>query len=149
MNDGNTAVPDIETIRNLVDRIGAMRDDRDDTFSLEGGEMKMIQDMARAYAAMRGIPEALRTHTLKTDPEPFEDTWNYKKVYEYRFDDRGYQIGDTLILRETNPNYEGDNEYSGRRIEATVKHILRGSYGLPAGYIIMGIVIGARSTGGE
>lgn len=39
-------------------------------------------------------------HDLKITPKYFDDVWNGIKRFELRKDDRDYQIGDTLLLRE-------------------------------------------------
>lgn len=39
-------------------------------------------------------------HELKTSPEPFTAMWEGRKVHEYRRNDRGYDVGHTLFLRE-------------------------------------------------
>lgn len=44
-----------------------------------------------------------RVHELKTWPEPFERLWAGDKRHEVRKDDRGYAVGDLLILREYDP----------------------------------------------
>lgn len=36
---------------------------------------------------------------LKTDPELFEATLNGTKDWEIRFNDRGFKVGDKLVLR--------------------------------------------------
>ncbi len=73
-------------------------------------------------------------HELKTWPAMFEAVWRGDKTFEVRLDDRGYQKGDTVTLREWDRNTlcdcaSGDHatdcpKYSGRRIEARVGHVL-------------------------
>lgn len=82
-------------------------------------------------------------HELKTDPEVFEETNAGRKVFEIRYDDRNYQVGDELILKET--RYPGEEmkqgkplEYTGRVCAVRVSYILRGPcYGLKEGWVIM------------
>jgi len=85
-----------------------------------------------------------KVHELKTDPEVFQANLDGRKPYEIRFDDRGYEVGDILILRETEFTGEEMNEtgkplvYTGRRKELDVRYILRGPiYGLAEGWVIM------------
>lgn len=86
-----------------------------------------------------------KSHELKTDPEVFQAVIDGAKTYEIRKDDRGFGVGDTLVLRETfNTGAEmaaGRRlEYTGRRVEVKVGHILRGPiYGLADGWVIMSI----------
>lgn len=90
------------------------------------------------------------THELKTDPKVFDAVWRGIKTYEIRKNDRGFAIGDTLILRET--EYSGEAilnegmplEYTGRRIECRVTHILENEYGLKSGWAILSINVEDR-----
>jgi hypothetical protein len=85
----------------------------------------------------------MKTHELKTDPEVFQETFMGNKLWEIRFDDRGYEIGDELWLRET--KYSGDAMafgmpliYTGRYYHFIVKYILRSpAYGIQEGWVIM------------
>lgn len=43
----------------------------------------------------------MKTHNLKTDPEVFSANLAGLKPWEIRYDDRGYQVGDMIILEET------------------------------------------------
>lgn len=82
-------------------------------------------------------------HELKTDPIVFQAVYDGLKRFEIRFDDRGFQVGDSLILRET--RYTGQEmkegmplEYTGNTILFEVKYILRGPvYGLKEGWVIL------------
>lgn len=82
-------------------------------------------------------------HVLKIDPVPFQDMLTGKKLYELRKDDRNYQVGDVLHLRETRyPGVEmatgAPLEYTGREEWRLVAHILRGPlFGLQAGWAIL------------
>ncbi len=58
-------------------------------------------------------------HELKTLPEYFQFVWDGIKRFELRRDDRGFTKGDVLVLRE----WAG--EYTGRRLRATVAHVMR------------------------
>jgi hypothetical protein len=75
-------------------------------------------------------------HELKTWPEFFERVWCNDKRFELRKDDRGYQGGDTLMLRE----WSKARGYSGRAVRARVTYLLGGEWpGLAPGYVIMSI----------
>lgn len=62
-------------------------------------------------------------HELKTWPEPFQVIMDGLKTFEIRRDDRGFQVGDKLLLRECHPN---STHYTGREAQADVVYILRG-----------------------
>ena len=96
-------------------------------------------------------------HELKTDPDVFQALVDGRKTYELRKDDRGFQVGDTLTLRETrytgqemisyeHPDHPGrivfgkPLEYTGRTVGRVVTHILRGPiYGLADGWAILSV----------
>lgn len=85
----------------------------------------------------------MRIINLKTDPKPFSASWNGRKPWEIRLNDRDYEVGDTLLLQET--KWSGREmkdgkplEYTGRVILVEVVHILAGPiYGLCDGWVIM------------
>jgi ParB family transcriptional regulator, chromosome partitioning protein len=79
---------------------------------------------------------AHRLHVLKTDPGPFEAILFGEKRFEYRPDDRGFKVGDTLKLVE----FDGQaGRPTGRFCFVDVLYIARGLYGIPEGYCVMSI----------
>ena len=42
----------------------------------------------------------VESHVLKTDPEPFQASWDRLKPFEIRNDDRKFKQGDDVTLRE-------------------------------------------------
>ena len=78
----------------------------------------------------------MKKHELKILPQYFQAVWIDTKTFELRKDDRDYQCGDILVLRE----WDGEN-YTGSAICVKVTYILRNAekYGLKDGYVIMGI----------
>lgn len=59
------------------------------------------------------------------------------KRFEYRFNDRGYQVGDTLTLVEWD-NVAGES--TGREMDVRVTYMLESpAFGLPDGYVILSI----------
>ena len=87
----------------------------------------------------------MNRHELKTDSEVFQAVVAGLKTYEIRLDDRGFQVGDELYLRETvHTGEEMKNgaplEYTGHVAIATVSHILRGPiYGLADRWAILSV----------
>ena len=62
-----------------------------------------------------------KTHHLKVYPEYFCAIIDGTKPFEVRKDDRGFEVGDALILREWN-----DESYTGRAVRSAVTYILKG-----------------------
>lgn len=79
-----------------------------------------------------------KIHLLKIRPEYFQAIWDEKKPFEIRKDDREYQVGDVLNLREWN---DETGMYTSRGLCVRVTYILRDcpEYGLMDGFCIMGI----------
>lgn len=84
----------------------------------------------------------MKTHELKTDPEFFELFRLGKKTAELRYDDRGYEVGDWLVLREYDRNTQA---YSGRVDRFIVCHVLRDFPGLVHGWVMLSIQKGDDS----
>jgi hypothetical protein len=86
-----------------------------------------------------------RTHELKTLPPYFEAVAHGDKNFEVRRNDRGFQTGDRVVLREYDPASYG---YSGREIRARIAYILPGDgVGLQAGYCVLGLANVEQNTG--
>lgn len=76
-------------------------------------------------------------YELNIHPEPFNAVVSGVKTFEYRLDDRGYQVGDILRLNEYNPIQES---YTNQKADVIVTFILEGGqYDIPTGYVIMSI----------
>lgn len=72
-------------------------------------------------------------HDLKILPEYFNDVWEGKKTFEIRKNDRDYQVGDFLVLKE----WEGE-EYTGSAIVVEVTYIFDDAKYVKEGYVILG-----------
>ena len=76
-------------------------------------------------------------HVLKTWPDEFQAVADGKKTAEFRVDDRGFNVGDDLILCEYDPNLRC---ITGRRVYVFVTHVVRGpAFGIPEGCVMMSI----------
>ena len=79
----------------------------------------------------------MKEHKLKTWPKQFSDVKQGRKNFEVRVNDRGFLVGDRLILQEWNPE---SGEYTGAALVAHVKYIMHGGqFGLPDDLCVMGI----------
>ena len=82
----------------------------------------------------------MKVHELKILPQYFVDVIAERKKFEVRYDDRNFQVGDVLVLREWT------GEYTGRAICREIEYILAdldGKY-LQRGYVILGIKKGRK-----
>lgn len=76
-------------------------------------------------------------HILKTWLEPFEAVHSGAKMFEIRVEDRDFQEGDWLTLKEWSPD---TGEYTGRSATRTVTYIARGpAWKLPVGLCVMSL----------
>lgn len=93
----------------------------------------------------------MKYHELKTDPAVFAAVAAGTKTHEIRFNDRDFQIGDVLHLRETVATGEAMRagaplEYTGRQAMREVSHIQTG-YGLVDGWVILSFKQGEARHG--
>lgn len=80
-----------------------------------------------------------KTHELKCWDEFIFDVATGKKPFEVRKDDRGFNVGDTLILKGWNNLFA---EYTDKVVEAEITYILNGGlWGIEEGYVVMGVKI--------
>jgi hypothetical protein len=84
----------------------------------------------------------VKSHELKTWPDPFLELKSGKKHHEFRKDDRDFQAGDVLILREYTPPPAAGlaGLYTGRMVARRITSITRGpDFGVPEGYAAMSL----------
>ena len=74
-----------------------------------------------------------RIHDLKTWPQYYQATVAGKKRFEFRKNDRDFQVGDVLVLQEFDP----ENGFTGEMESFRVTWILREF--VPQDYVIMQI----------
>lgn len=82
---------------------------------------------------------------LKTDKNEFQQTWDLKKLFEIRKNDRNFRLGQLILLRETEHTGEQMKDgkplvYTGRVIKVRICNIMEGpTYALPKGWVIFSI----------
>ena len=87
----------------------------------------------------------MTVHDLKTDSEVFDAVARGEKTFEIRIDDRGFAVGDCLLLRRTlhtgeQMHFGSPLVYTGEYVTRTITHILRGPiYGLRSGWAILSL----------
>lgn len=80
-----------------------------------------------------------KEHVLKIQPEFFNAVLRDEKTFEVRKNDRDFKAGDTLRLREYNPEIDS---YSGKEIFAWISYIMQGgSFGIDPEYCVLSIVV--------
>ena len=94
-------------------------------------------------------------HNLKLNDRYFDAVANGTKTFEIRKDDRGFRVGDTLVMYRVNdegkyldPTYSRESQPSNLvgpwldPVRVTVKYILTHDDfpdGIPEGYVVMSI----------
>lgn len=78
--------------------------------------------------------EILGFHELKCHPEFFEAVREGKKNFEIRFDDRGFQEGDGIRLKEYSPIVD---KYTGRDLFVQITYIT--DFEQKDGFVVLGI----------
>ncbi len=87
----------------------------------------------------------MKVHELKCWPVPYRATLDGSKRHEFRRNDRGFEVGDLLLLREWSPigtdvwpAEKGD--YTGRMAMVRISFISHGpDWGIPTGHVVMSI----------
>lgn len=76
----------------------------------------------------------INIHYLKTDSQYFQAVRDGKKTFELRRNDRGFKIGDILVLMEI----DHSGNYMKRAITTKITYILEGLPWLHDGYCALG-----------
>lgn len=74
----------------------------------------------------------MKIHELKTLPQYFVEQVKGAKQFEVRLNDRNFEVGDVLILKEY------DNGYTGTEICVRVTYVLKDFIGLKDGWVVLG-----------
>ena len=73
-------------------------------------------------------------HQLKTWPNFFNEILSGIKPFEFRYDDRGFKVGDILLLQEWDPKKKS---FTGNAVEKKVTYILRCDDVGACGWVVM------------
>jgi hypothetical protein len=78
----------------------------------------------------------MNVHVLKCWPEEFRAVALGDKTADFRRNDRDFRVGDTLLLREWNPE---TGRFTGHHIDCgSISHIQSGGrFGIPDGYCLL------------
>lgn len=100
----------------------------------------------QSLGTAQGVYKQVRIdHELKTDPQVFEASFSGDKPWEIRFNDRAFEPGDTVLLRQT--LFCGARMvdgapliYTGRAVVGKITYIHQGpEYGLAPGWCIFSV----------
>ncbi len=106
---------------------------------VDNREIPVCQQPECLEAYERDAPLQRRVHELKCWPGPFQAMVEGRKRHEFRRNDRGFIVGDTLCLREWDNFAEN---YTGRTLAANVTYkTCAGQFGIPPGYVVMSLAI--------
>lgn len=75
----------------------------------------------------------MKVHKLKILPEYYNAQIEGKKNFEIRKNDRNYQIGDWLLLKEYNPKIK---KFTERKVMVEITYIT--NYQQKDGYVVLG-----------
>jgi hypothetical protein len=67
----------------------------------------------------------------------FEEVWMKRKMFEIRYNDRDYKVGDTVVMKEWDGEHLG-GVYCGREIYLVITYILEYTAALKDNYIVFG-----------
>jgi len=85
----------------------------------------------------------MRQHDLKILIPYFEEVIKGNKTFEVRKNDRDYQLGDILALKE----FERGGGHTGREVKAEVTYMMKGGqFGLQKGWAILSIKLKGKTT---
>lgn len=80
----------------------------------------------------------MKQHFLKTVNPYFQSVYMGTKTFEYRLNDRNFEIGDMVILQEYD-NITGI--YSGRVVYVKITYVLSDYCDMMEGYVIFSFVV--------
>lgn len=84
----------------------------------------------------------MKIHELKIQLPYFEAVYSGLKTFEFRKDDRGFEVGDLIRFRVLGKTILGADNSVLSDVLFKIKYILRDipDLGLPQGYCVLGIV---------
>lgn len=78
----------------------------------------------------------VKWHRLKVYPQEFNELLNGMKHFEFRINDRDFQLFDFLVLEEWNPETIC---YTGRCLTRSITSMLCNKFSLPENLVILSI----------
>jgi len=84
----------------------------------------------------------MSVHVKKCEPGPFQAVKDGSKPFEWRKeDDCRFEVDDLLVLLEHRRESDAFEpaSYTGEVLKRRVTYVLRGRFGVPAGYVVLGL----------
>ncbi len=82
------------------------------------------------------VPDNCQLHELEIWSSCFTAVETGAKPFDVRANDRNFQVGDALLLREFNPE---TGAYSGRIALRWASYVLPGGFGIQDGWCVLGL----------
>jgi hypothetical protein len=122
---------------------------RDALMALRAALAAMPLPAAPSDQGTQAVAASGSRHELKTDPSAFDAVAAGHKTFEIRWDDRGFAVGDDLVLRRTQhtgAEMEAGSPlmYTGESLQVRVTHVMRDRPGLAEGWVILSIALAAQ-----
>jgi hypothetical protein len=103
-----------------------MQDAGDDLYEQRRDEFKIPNE-----------PKPRTVHHVKSRVLWYQDILSGKKPFDVRLNDRGYKVGDILMLHEWDDRVDMEaGHYTGRDIQRLVTYIA--GFGCEPGYVVLG-----------
>ncbi|EDP59463.1 hypothetical protein AND4_09827 [Vibrio sp. AND4] len=84
-----------------------------------------------------------KVHVIKVQSEHFSEVLAHRKTNEVRLNDRDYQAGDCLNLREI----DSSGQITGQEVNAEVSHVLQGGqFGVAEGWCVLSLKNGTNES---
>lgn len=107
-----------------------------DKLKLKAWAVKLLEWFRKWLFLGSELAEPTRVHYIKCEKEFFSDVVGGYKSFEIRKNDRDYQPGDDIVLREYDKELA---ELTGREIRVSIIYFLADYPGIEPGYCILGI----------
>ena len=84
-------------------------------------------------------------HELKCHPAEFDAIMSGEKTNEFRLNDRGFKVGDLVVLRRWDP---ATSQFTGTTTVRKISYITTG-FGIPDGYCVLSLFLFDEEVGGR
>lgn len=108
-------------------------------YALEKWMNNNVETFARAWINRYTVKHDTNYQILKLHVDYFDDVADGVKTFEIRKNDRDYQVGNILVLREYDPIDSYTGAFTGRECRARITYIT--DYAQKDNYVVLGIVL--------